>query len=170
MRQKGVLECEGFSDRFANCMRKSLHHLMEEMHGCLGFTQSDEMIVFIPPKGFLRTGERIGHVRNGRVIKICSLAAGIVTARFIMDLAELCVADGKSLDGLSKVLPHFDCRLGRYDSWEEARALLMWRAFDCSVNGVADAVHHSKISDGKKEAMGKHKEAKVQWLWQQGLL
>lgn len=170
MRQKGVLEHEGFSDRFADCMRKSLRHLMEEMQGCLGFTQSDEMIVFIPPKGFLRSGERIGHVRNGRVMKICTLAAGIVTAKFIMDLAELLAADGKGLDDLSKILPHFDCRLARYDSWEEARALLMWRAFDCSVNGVSDAVHHSRISDGKQEAMKKHKEAKVEWLWRHGLL
>ena len=42
---------------------------------------------------------------------------------------------------LAEIAPHFDCRVGSYASWEEARALLLWRAYDCSVNGVSDAVY-----------------------------
>ena len=44
------------------------------------------------------------------------------------------------------MLPHFDCRVGSFASWEEARSLLLWRAYDCSVNGVSDAVYHIKGS------------------------
>merc|ERR1719387_1890594 len=101
------------------------------------------MIVLIKPTKVIR-GERQVHIYNGRVQKIASLAAGLVTAKFLMELGQLCVGEGKGLDGLAQILPHFDCRIGQYDSWEEARALLMWRAYDCSVNGVSDAVYHSK--------------------------
>ena len=42
------------------------------------------------------------------------------------------------------ISPHFDCRIAAWDSWEEAKALLLWRAYDCTVNGVSDAVHQAK--------------------------
>lgn len=167
MRKLDVLEPEGFSDRFAQCMRNCLRHLMEEFHGVLGFTQSDEMIVFLRPTNVVR-GERTVHFHNGRVQKMATLAASLVTAKFIMELGQLCVSEGKGLDGLGRVLPHFDCRIGFYESWEEARALLMWRAYDCSVNGVADAVYHTKGSG--KEINGKSKIEKAEWLWKNGLL
>merc|ERR1711879_84196 len=97
-----------------------------------------------------------------------TLAAGLVTSRFVTELGQLCVREEKGLDGLSEVLPHFDCRVGYYQSWEEARALLMWRAYDCSVNGVSDAVYHTKGSGKKAQGLGKRE--KVDWLWKQGLL
>lgn len=165
MRKLDVLENEGFSDRFAKCMRESLRHLMEETQAVLGFTQSDEMIVFIKPTNFVR-GERQVHFRNGRVQKLTTTAAGIVTAKFLVELGQLCVSEGKGLHGLAKVLPHFDCRLGHYKSWEEARALLMWRAHDCSVNGVSDAVYHTRGSG--KAINAKDKVAKAEWLYQNG--
>eukprot|EP00928_Gymnodinium_smaydae_P089571 TRINITY_DN73517_c0_g1_i1.p1 TRINITY_DN73517_c0_g1~~TRINITY_DN73517_c0_g1_i1.p1 ORF type:complete len:359 (+),score=74.73 TRINITY_DN73517_c0_g1_i1:66-1079(+) len=167
MRRLGVLESEGFSDRFAQCMRSCLRHLMEEFHAVLGFTQSDEMILFLKPTSVIR-GERQVHFHNGRVQKLATLAASLCTAKFIMELSELCLGEGKGLDGLAKVLPHFDCRIGYYESWQEARALLMWRAYDCSVNGVSDAVYHTKGSG--KVIMGKGKVEKAEWLWKNGLL
>merc|ERR1712039_279237 len=75
---------------------------------------------------------------------------------------------GIGLDALATILPHFDCRLGHYASWEEARALLLWRAYDCSVNGVSDAVYQTKGSG--KQVQGSDKKSKVEWLWQQGKL
>jgi len=167
MRRLGVLESEGFSDRFAQCMRSSLHHLMKEFHAVLGFTQSDEMVVFLKPASVVR-GEQMPHFYNGRVQKMATLAAGLVTAKFLMELAQLCVSEGKALEGIAEVLPHFDCRVGHYDSWEEAQALLLWRAYDCSVNGVSDAVYHTKGSG--KEIMGKSKVEKAAWLGKNGLL
>merc|ERR1712176_1381515 len=90
------------------------------------------------------------------------------TAKFLVELGQLCVSEGKGLHGLAKVLPHFDCRLGSYKSWEEARSLLMWRAYDCSGNGGSDAVYHTKGSG--KAVMSLGKVEKVKWLCENGLL
>lgn len=167
MRRLNILEKDGFSERFASCMRTCLLHLMQEFHGVLGFTQSDEIVVLIKPTSVIR-GVRQVHFHNGRVQKLTTLAASLATAKFIMELGQLCASEGKGLDGLAQVLPHFDCRVGCYDSWEEARALLMWRAYDCSVNGVSDAVYHA--SGSGKLIMGKSKVDKAEWLWKNGLL
>jgi tRNA(His) 5'-end guanylyltransferase len=167
MRNKGILEKQGFSDLFASCMQSSLRALMEHFQGRLGYTQSDEMIVFIPPTNVVR-GERQPHQRNGRVTKLTTLAASFVTSHFIMQLAKRCVEHAVGLEDLSHILPHFDCRVAQYTSWEEAQALLMWRAYDCSVNGVSDAVYHTPGSG--KQIMGKGREEKVAWLHEQGLL
>jgi tRNA(His) 5'-end guanylyltransferase len=167
LRSKGILEPEGFSDTFASCMTSALYALMEHFHARLGYTQSDEMIVFLAPTNVVR-GERQPHMRNGRVTKITTLAASFVTSHFIMQLAKKCEAQGLGLEDLSHIVPHFDCRLGHYECWEEARALLMWRAYDCSVNGVSDAVYH--IKGAGKEVMSLGKVGKVEWLWKQDRL
>jgi len=44
----------------------------------------------------------------------------------------------------------------------------MWRAYDCSVNGVSDAVYHTKGSG--KAIMSKGKQEKVAWLHSNNLL
>lgn len=167
MRQKKVLEEEGFSETFASCMQTCLRALMEHFHARLGYTQSDEMILFIPPASIVR-GEQQVHMRNGRVTKLATLAASFATAHFVMRLAEHCVRRGVGLEGLGQVLPHFDCRVGHYSSWEEAQGLLLWRANDCSVNGVSDAVY--QIKDSGKQIQGLGKREKVEWLWKHGHL
>merc|ERR1712032_1066522 len=110
----------------------------------------------------------MGHLRSGRVTKTATLAAGFATARFLMSLSLCCQKKGVELDGLAQVLPHFDCRIGHYDSWAEARALLMWRAYDCSVNGVSDAVFHIPGSGKKVQSLGR--QEKIAWLFEKGLL
>ena len=167
MRRKGVLEPHGFSDIFADTMVSCLRLLIEHFHGAIGYSQSDEMVVFIPPASIVR-GEQQGHARNGRVTKIATLAASLTTAHFVMELSARCVTAGMSLEGLAQVLPHFDCRVGAFDSWEEAQSLLMWRAYDCSVNGVSDAVYHIQGSGKAVQALGKRE--KVGWLHAQGHL
>merc|ERR1719163_1619489 len=105
-------------------------------------------------------------MRNGRVAKLTSLAASYATAHFLMQLCKHCSSQG--IEDLSRILPHFDCRLGHYTSWEEAQALLLWRAYDCSVNGVSDAVYHMKGSGKQIQALGV--QEKVKWLWKMGRL
>jgi tRNA(His) 5'-end guanylyltransferase len=167
LRKKGILEPAGFSETFAACMQSSLRALMEHFNGRLGYTQSDEMILFIAPMHVVR-GEQQSHLRNGRVTKLTSLAASYVTAHFIMQLGRHCERCGVGLEELAHILPHFDCRLGHYASWEEARGLLLWRAYDCSVNGVSDAVY--QIKGSSKEVQGLGRQQKVDWLWKQGRL
>jgi len=167
LRKLEVLEPEGFSYKFADCMQASLVHLMEEFHAVLGFTQSDEMIVFVKPTSVVR-GERQAHFYNGRVQKMSTLASGLVTAKFLTQLGRLCFREGKDMEALAQVLPHFDCRVGHYESWDEIRALLLWRAYDCSVNSVSDAVYHTTGSD--KKTMDKGTQEKVSWLASRELL
>jgi len=95
-----------------------------------------------------------------------TLAAGHVTATWVLELANLCHGKNatKSLEKLLELAPHFDCRMASYDSFEEARALLLWRAYDCSVNGISDAVYHSEGFSGKKELMTKGMGEKLKWL------
>ncbi len=69
---------------------------------------------------------------------------------------------------LADIAPHFDCRVGSYASWTEARALLLWRAYDCSVNGVSDAVHQTPGSGRAVQSRGKRE--KIEWLWRAGHL
>eukprot|EP00325_Prymnesiales_sp_UTEX-LB-985_P006977 CAMPEP_0174710474 /NCGR_PEP_ID=MMETSP1094-20130205/12100_1 /TAXON_ID=156173 /ORGANISM="Chrysochromulina brevifilum, Strain UTEX LB 985" /LENGTH=352 /DNA_ID=CAMNT_0015909287 /DNA_START=17 /DNA_END=1075 /DNA_ORIENTATION=- len=163
MRKNGVLEGQGHSMTFAEAMVSSLRLLMEHFHGVLGYTQSDEMVLFIRPASIVR-GAQQAHARNGRVTKITTLAASLATAHFVMVLSGRCLTSGLGLDGLAQVLPHFDCRMGSYASWEEARSLLLWRAYDCSVNGVSDAVYHIKGSGKAVQGLGQRE--KVTWLWE----
>jgi len=167
MRRKGVLEQDGYSAVFAEAMVSCLKVLLEHFNGAIGYTQSDEMVVFIPPASVVR-GEQQNHARNGRVTKIATLAAGLVTAHFLMELSAKCVSAGVGLEGLSQVLPHFDCRVGSFASWEEAQSLLLWRAYDCSVNGVSDAVYHIPGAGKDVQCLGKRE--KISWLHAHGHL
>ena len=168
MRKLGVLEASGFAERFAEAMVACTRSLMVKVSAMVGYTQSDELVVFIPPTSIVR-GMRQPHSRNGRVTKIATLAAGHVTACFVLELSKMVLEAGGDLDGLGEVLPHFDCRMGHWESWEEAQGLLLWRGYDCSVNSVADAVHHSGVP-GKKQAMALNARDKVAWLHGNGLL
>ena len=58
MRRAGILEEEGFSETFASCMQGCLGTLMKKFQAKVGYTQSDEMCVFIPP-----TSVRLPHPR-----------------------------------------------------------------------------------------------------------
>lgn len=170
MRSSGVLEPVGFSATFAECMQICCEKLMEKFNGKIGYTQSDEMIILISPQ-IDANGEVREHTRSGRVTKMTTLAAGFVSTTFVMTLTELCKKKSdskesfeKHLNKLCDLVPHFDCRMASYDSFEEASALLLWRAYDCGVNGVSDAVHHSKGVEGRKEVMLQGTHAKLQWL------
>ena len=187
LRSEGVL-VPGFSPLFAKIMCESLRALMKHTHAVLGYTQSDEIIVFIPPTTVVR-GDRMPHHRRGRIAKLGTLAAGLVSSVFASRLAVAVakaataaggVEDGESgggsaaavarrLEGLADaVVPHFDCRLAHFASWGEARALLLWRAHDCAVNGVSDAVHHAPGSS--RAARAGNTREKVAWLAAAGAL
>ena len=184
----------------ATAMQACLKGLMVKFNAKIGYTQSDEMCILIPPASVVR-GEQQVHIRSGRAVKICTIAAGYVrtcdnnnilesphpvcfmgslertlmvvlcdqfpisqvggsklpppmytltTARCTADVilmyhiaflsiryvtAQFMAEVGK-LSGLhdevGEILPHFDCRIAAWDSWEEAKSLLLWRAYDCT--------------------------------------
>ena len=66
------------------------------------------------------------------------------------------------------MLAVFDCRLGSYDTADEAMGLVLWRAYDCGVNGVSDAVHHT--GDLGKEVKRGGTLDKLRWMQQHSML
>merc|ERR1712224_106436 len=165
LRREGVFDA-GYSAEFGAIMKECVQLLMETFHGCLGYTQSDEMTVLIPPASVVR-GEQQCYFHRGRVQKLCSTAASTVTALFNRRVFQLAEQRGVML-GEEFPLCHFDCRVGTFESEEEAMALVLWRAQDCGVNGVSDAVHQMKVA-GKK-MKGSNTAAKLAWLAEQGKL
>jgi len=97
---------------------------------------------------------------------VCTVAAGLVTAHFNAKIARLCI--DKKIDPDDFILSHFDCRLGHYSSWDEAISILLWRAYDCSINGVSDAVYHTRAAG--KQVMGAPTGEKLRWLHENGRL
>ena len=169
LKRAKILE-QGYSTTFGNIMVKCCRALMTKFNAKCGYTQSDEITVLIAPTSIVR-GEQQPHIYSGRVQKLVSLASSIVTAQFNHEIANLC---GKSaLEDIDQVglIATFDCRLGAYDTQEEATGILLWRGYDCGVNGVSDAVFHCK---GKIEGAGAvsklGKDLKIQWLKDHGIL
>eukprot|EP00746_Dinoflagellata_sp_MGD_P073109 gnl/MRDRNA2_/MRDRNA2_29676_c0_seq1.p1 gnl/MRDRNA2_/MRDRNA2_29676_c0~~gnl/MRDRNA2_/MRDRNA2_29676_c0_seq1.p1 ORF type:complete len:359 (+),score=54.44 gnl/MRDRNA2_/MRDRNA2_29676_c0_seq1:54-1130(+) len=165
LRREGVLD-EGYSSAFGDIMRECVKELMEKFHGYLGYTQSDEMTVLIRPANVVR-GEQQCHLYGGRVQKLCSISASTVTAMFNRRVFQVAEKHGIILNE-SFPLSHFDCRVGAFESQKEAIALVLWRAQDCGVNGVSDAVH--QIKGAEKSTKNSNTGAKLAWLAEQGRL
>jgi tRNA(His) guanylyltransferase len=165
LRREGILEPTRFSEKLAKTMSGCCLSLMEEFNGIYGYTQSDEMTILIPPAN-VTNGVQQDHPRNGRVTKITTLAAGMASSIFALSLAECCDAGQRSK--LRSNPPRFDCRMGVFSSDIEALSMLLWRAHDCSVNGVSDAVY--QVAGSGKEIQSKSTKEKIEWLWKQGLL
>ncbi|CAJ1372523.1 unnamed protein product [Effrenium voratum] len=157
---------DGYSTEFAELMRECCQSLMVKFSAMCGYTQSDEMTLVLAPASVVR-GEQQCHSHGGRVVKICTLAASHVTALFNFRLQALFASKGLSID--ESLLASFDCRIGSFASFEEAMALVLWRAADCGVNGVSDAVYKSKIP-GAKKVVGLGTDEKLRWLAENQLL
>lgn len=167
LRKHGVF-CEGYSDAFAEIMVRCCHDLMEKFNAKCAYTQSDEMTILVAPTSVIR-GEREPHLYSGRVQKLCSLAAALVTSRFNYQVMKLCNEAG--VEYLPELVATFDCRVGVYSTQEEALSLILWRAYDCNINGTQGAVYFQK---GKVEGAGKACElpgdARLRWLNDNSLL
>ncbi|CAK8992110.1 unnamed protein product [Durusdinium trenchii] len=157
---------QGYSHDFAELMRYCCQSLMAKFSATCAYTQSDEMTLVIPAASVVR-GEQQCHSHGGRVVKLCTLAAAHVTALFNYRLHALFADKGISMD--EQQLAMFDCRLGSFATAEQAASLLLWRAADCGINGVSDAVYKSKLP-GAKNVMRLGTSEKLQWLAQNQLL
>jgi len=171
LRKAGLLEAQGYSKTFADIMKECAVTVMKQFKGVCCYTQSDEMTIVIKPASVAgRPPVQQPHMYNGRVSKLTSLAAATATATFCRRLFEVAAELGIDPPSQSE-LPTFDCRIGSYATGREAIGLLLWRAYDCGVNGVSDAVHHAgKGAEGRKQTMTKGTLEKLQWLAQRGIL
>ncbi|RUS31586.1 tRNAHis guanylyltransferase-domain-containing protein [Jimgerdemannia flammicorona] len=158
------------------------HHLIEEFDARTGYCHSDEITLILPPAIPLMgdaaaadTGperkrdiarpprlnldadpSRYAHAYDGRVEKLCSLAASTATARF-----NRCM-NVYTDEELGDLAPHvrervrscaavFDCRVFSVPTAEDAARAILWRHRDCRRNAVmacAQAVFSSKRLHG----------------------
>jgi tRNA(His) 5'-end guanylyltransferase len=164
---------KGFSHGIARMMTTVTHTLATELQAELALTQSDELTILIPPT-FKTKGSNVifnPHAHGGRHDKLITLASSRASelARQIIDrkIASKFFFTRFSNRFLSNnnFSIQFDARMGVWKSKRDALQLLLWRAYDCSVNGVSDAIH---CFNPKLSGMGT--VDKLDWLNQQGLL
>lgn len=180
LRKAGIpgIPPHGFSPKFGKIMASCCKSLMSDFlpGSCrFGYTQSDEISIVVSQKALVpereakEPGERFTHEFNGRVQKIASLAAAHATSVFNYELMKACGAcqneddEGGEETAVKPAVPYtaallatFDCRIGVFDSEEEALALLLWRSFDCAVNGVSDRIHHLQFDEAKMRELAKN--------------
>mmetsp|Transcript_1398 Transcript_1398/g.1807 ORF Transcript_1398/g.1807 Transcript_1398/m.1807 type:complete len:364 (-) Transcript_1398:45-1136(-) len=158
----------GFSIIFANIMKECLLKLMKECNGLIGFTQSDEMIIIIPPTNIIKNIQQ-PHNRNGRIIKLATLSSGLVSSMFSLKLSEICIKNNIPISKLIDISPHFDCRVASYNNYNEVIGILLWRGYDCSINGISDATYQNKKICPKNILMS-NKNKKLKWLYENNKL
>ncbi|CAK9107893.1 unnamed protein product, partial [Durusdinium trenchii] len=139
LRQIGLIG-PGYSKDIGEIMRLCCRMMMDEFKGNVAYTHSDEMTILMFPHKMGRPGNSFQWPHNGRIQKWVSIGSSMVTALFNRQLSQLAEARGITLP--TDIVAHFDCRVGLFDSEKEALSLLLWRAYDCSVNCVQDACHH----------------------------
>ena len=164
LKRLGIFE-QGYSIKFENIMVEIANKLFDceliNQYGYIEwiFTQSDEITC---------------------LIKICkqvdkayfnTLISSLISSMFLHKVIKLIEITNKSqiLDLIAK-LPTimFDCRTGRYSNLKESFELILWRSWDCSVNGLSQAVQNSGIEGAKKLKL--NSAEKILWLNSNNLL
>ena len=160
---------KGYSVEFENIMKEIARYLTKSFCKVLyEFTQSDEITIVIDNVNYPSDGNYV-HEHGGRKDKLITLASSRVSAKFTTEVIKLVAS--KKLDMLETLekLPEmtFDARLGSYDTLEEAFELVSWRAYDCSVNGLSQAMYFLPDSRNK---VGLNCTDKLKYLLEQNAL
>ena len=164
MREAGLIG-PGYSDELGEIMQLCCRAMLDEFKGNLAYTHSDEMTILLTPRLTTAAGAARDWPHGGRVQKWLSIGASVVTALFNRKLAQMAEERGMQLPG--DIIAHFDCRVGEFDSLQDALALMLWRAFDCSVNCVQDGAHHA---GAPIEVVRSDFSEKLKWLHKAGQL
>ena len=131
------------------------------------FTQSDEITILVQGKSGIFV-----HEFAGRRDKIISLSAAEVATTFTKLLIERVLTNDNIVDKLKTIrdLPviRFDSRIGVYDTYSEAFQLIIWRGYDCSINGISQSLYICEIPGARSMEM--HSDQKLAFLAENGLL
>lgn len=124
-----------FDPAFAEAMIGTASHLVEHFKAEIAYVQSDEINLVL-------RNERpeSEHPFGGKIQKICSVFAGLATAKFNM-----------LLPARAHLLPHFDARAFGVDRYELSNAVLMWREADAIRNAILSL---GQMRIGKKRVHG----------------
>lgn len=169
LKRMGILE-EGYSFTFEHIMKEVSLSCTTFIRDVLYvFTQSDEITILVDKCKKDKNGNYIAREYNGRKDKILSLTSSFVSSNFVKLLIMKMISDGKS--DLISSIPEitFDSRIGVYDSLKDAFELIIYRAYDCSVNGISSAIHLRSFPD-KSVIQRLNSDSKLRWLSNNNLI
>eukprot|EP00747_Dinoflagellata_sp_TGD_P098159 gnl/TRDRNA2_/TRDRNA2_167354_c1_seq1.p1 gnl/TRDRNA2_/TRDRNA2_167354_c1~~gnl/TRDRNA2_/TRDRNA2_167354_c1_seq1.p1 ORF type:complete len:398 (+),score=37.17 gnl/TRDRNA2_/TRDRNA2_167354_c1_seq1:29-1195(+) len=169
LHDQGVIE-SGYSENLTEIMCECVHTLMKMFNGCLGYTCSDEITVLVNPAALFLNGTSQNHQSySGRVQKLISIAPSCAAAVFNHRMLQLAHKRGVVIREEFPLLC-FDCRIGTYESEEEALAIVLWRAEKCRINGLSDAVHDMRAQGARKTDWEANSCEKLRYLLGEGKL
>lgn len=163
LRQLGIFE-KGYSKKFESIMVETTNQIMKEIpNAIMAFTQSDEITVLVSKC----KNDSIPY-KNRRFVKYLSIFASKVTTIFNKLLFQQMIKDYNT--HLLEQIPllSFDSRIGIYDSFDDALELILWRSYDCHVNGVSSGVILNNLNISKAREM--NTTEKLDILYEKGIL
>lgn len=153
-----------FDDNFYEFMKYTMEYLFNNISGCVaGYVQSDEITLLLTD---MKSVGMEGWF-NYRVDKMCSIAAGMATAKFNNHLTQYLLVDSdydnfycndNVIYDLNKIiskfpLPVFDCRVWNVPNENEVKNVFLWRQRDCIRNSV---LQYAQSFFSHKELMNKN--------------
>jgi tRNA(His) guanylyltransferase len=103
-----------FDENFSRSMILTMNDLLDQFPAMTGYTHSDEITLIIPAVKVIEN--KVGcHMFNGRIQKICSVLAGLCSARFNYHIVRLMGVDQSYkptvLEKVNDQYAHFDARV-----------------------------------------------------------
>lgn len=135
-------------------MTRVTEELITECSAVIGYTQSDEITLVIPPANTLEE-----MYFGGRTQKLCSILASVASVAFNKYVKEF---------GLTAVTAtgYFDCRCWNVPNMEFASDVIMWRQRDAIKNSISMAAQ-SKFSH--TQLLNKNSIEKIRMLNDAGI-
>lgn len=168
LKRLGILE-KGYSEKLELIMVNVTRVLMEQVPDVMiAFTQSDEITLLVSPCKKNIHGEYIIPDKRRRFVKYLSTLAGKVSTLFNTFLIKQMIIDNNT--HLINQLPvlYFDSRIGTYNTFKDALELLLWRSYDCYINGVSSGVVLNNINVSGVKSL--NTSEKLDFLHDNGLL
>jgi tRNA(His) 5'-end guanylyltransferase len=167
----------GFDQTFADAMIAVTQQLCQHFRAEWAYSQSDEITLIVAPTD----NPAYSHPSGGRRDKLTTESAAMASVLLHRALADRSEAWSQLSVMNSAELPllTFDCRIAAWPSVRSAFRLVLWRAYDCGVNGVSDAVHSLTAESivasavahpGKKALQAMHTRDKLAFLQRVGKL
>lgn len=149
LRSKGIIS-RGYSLEFEKAMKDAQMYVFNSVQNAICcFCQSDEITVLVGPSKINKDGKICNIAHNGRFQKYNSLPSSGVASAFSLSLVSS-MLEANKFDKVQLITPvEFDSRIGQYDSFESAMQMILWRAYDCSVNGISSGIHLNEIPNKK---------------------
>lgn len=166
---------QGYSLEFENIMKKITASLLSSIQCSLyAFTQSDEIVVLVKPCDVDEHGNYVNYEFRRRRDKLVSVYASMATNIFTREVMRLVLENMRrnpelefDVDSLPDI--QFDARIAEYDTLADAFQMVLWRSFDCSVNGVSSGFVFNSF-ENKKKLMTMNSGEKLKVLQEHGLL